>query len=86
MVVSILSRQECCILTTTLSVLFRSYTPLKVVEHAVSNLALIKVHTYRFPITLSMHLTQSTGVSQINALQLSSYGRTKAIIGYWSGM
>lgn len=72
MVVSILrSRQECCMLTTTLSVLFRGHTPVVVVEHAVSNLALIKVHTYRFPVALTVHLTEHR-VSQINAFHFTS--------------
>lgn len=64
MVVSILrSRQERCMLTMTLSVSFRGHTPVEVVEHAVSNLALIKVHTYRFPII---------DVGQINAFSCTS--------------
>lgn len=73
-------------LTTTLSVLFCTHTPVEVVEHAVSNLALIKVHTYRFPIALTVHLTQSTNVSQINAFSCTSVVLPEAIIGYWSGM
>lgn len=59
-------------LMTTLSVLFHSHTPVEVVEHVVSNLALIKVHTDRFPIVLSVHLTQSINVSQMNAFSCTS--------------
>lgn len=70
MVVSILrSRQERCMQTTTLSVLFRSHTPVEVVEHAVSNLALIKVHTYRFPI---IDASQMNAFSCTSVVQLRS--------------